>query len=155
MVGARCIENAIDREPEHRKSSDQWPMSHVQSPPPVVIENASIIWDYFQSVMPLRRARSFQHGDVGDGIKDFVERLRGEMLARNLLYVEDFIVDLRSGGGQIEFRCGFALHADNTLRTFTVQGPAKAAVTDSDAQVIVEAVSPCRDGRTKLRPFRS
>jgi hypothetical protein len=73
-------------------------------------------------------------------MKDLVERLRGEMLARYLLYVEDIIVDLRSGNGQIEFRCGFALHADHTLRTFTVKGPAKAAVTDSDRQVIVEAV---------------
>lgn len=73
-------------------------------------------------------------------MKAIIERFSGELSARYLPYLETLMVDLVSDAGALEFRCGFALRSDHELRSFVVQVPAKAALTDKNREVIVEAV---------------
>lgn len=73
-------------------------------------------------------------------MKALVERLSAEIEAKYVHYVETFLVDLWSEGGFIEFRAGYALRRDHTLRSFTVRVEADAGQTDAERELLIVVV---------------
>lgn len=73
-------------------------------------------------------------------MKDYVDQLSAELTQQYLIYLETFLVDLWSDGGEIEFRVGYSLRADHRLRSFTVSVDALSAINDVERRAIIAAV---------------
>jgi hypothetical protein len=69
-----------------------------------------------------------------------VDRLSNELSDRYLPYLEAFLVDLWSEAGFVEFRCGFTLRRDHTLRQFTLKVPEVIGETDGEREVLIIVV---------------
>ena len=70
-------------------------------------------------------------------MKDTVDRLSAELTQRYIHYLDIFLVDLWSGDGFIEFRCGFSLRTDHVLRHFKLKLPAIVADTDNERALAI------------------
>lgn len=73
-------------------------------------------------------------------MKALVDRLSNALADKYLPYIEALLVDLWSENGLIEFRCGFTLRRDHTLRQFTLKLPADEGETDGERELLIVVV---------------
>ncbi|KKB82568.1 hypothetical protein VW35_00330 [Devosia soli] len=73
-------------------------------------------------------------------MRDYVDTLSEELIARYKLHLETFMVDLWSSAGMIEFRVGFALRSEHKLHGFTLKVGAEEAITPAERRAVIDAV---------------